>query len=93
MAITNSPRCLIRPMSGAKKPAAVAGFAVAVGLTTVLAVFAVLAALGVCAVANEEATSITSAKAKPGTDKLDLSPDKDPTLRLRCGSGLRALKN
>ena len=84
MAITNSPGCLMGPMSAGKRPTVEEVVEFAEALTAVLDE---LVALDVVAVAIEEAIKIIDDNAMPG--KLNLKQDIVPALRMSCGSGLK----
>lgn len=87
MAITNSPGCLMGPMSAGKRPTVEEVVEFAEALTAVLDE---LVALDVVAVAIEEAIKRVDDNAMPG--KLSLKQDIVPALRMSCGSGLKVWK-
>ena len=84
MAITNSPGCLMGPMSAGKRPTVEEVVEFAEALTAVLDE---LVALDVVAVAIEEAIKRVDDNAMPA--KLSLKQDIVPALRMSCGSGLK----
>ena len=87
MAITNSPGCLMGPMSAGKRPTVEEVVEFAEALTAVLDE---LVALDVVAVAIEEAIKRVDDNAMPA--KLSLKQDIVPALRMSCGSGLKVWK-